>query len=111
MTLEGDRFAPSGWRVGGGRVGATRAALEEAATTEEAARVHEAVAAGEALSARSRLEEARSASAGGARELDRHAAELARCELAVVEMAGQLAQLDTDLAGALGESGRLTAQS
>jgi len=111
VTLEGDRFAPSGWRVGGGRVGATRAALEEAATTEEAARVHEAVAAGEALSARSRLEEARSASAGGARELDRHAAELARCELAVVEMAGQLAQLDTDLAGALGESGRLTAQS
>jgi chromosome segregation protein len=111
VTLDGDRFAPSGWRVGGGRVGATRAALEEATSTEEAARAKEAAATGEARSARSLLEQARAASAAGARALDRHGAELARCEQAAEEMAHQLARLDADVLGASAESARLSAES
>jgi len=37
VTRSGDRFSPAGWRVGGGSVGATGAALAEAETQLEAA--------------------------------------------------------------------------
>ena len=43
VTLEGDRFGPSGWRVGGPGTGATGAALDEARQAAEAA---EAAASG-----------------------------------------------------------------
>jgi len=48
VTAEGDRLSPSGWRLGAGRVGATRAALEaaekEAVAAEETARAAGAAA-------------------------------------------------------------------
>ncbi len=35
VTLDGDRFSPSGWRIGGGSTGATGAALDEADSSVE----------------------------------------------------------------------------
>ena len=40
VTMDGDRFAASGWRTGAGGTGATGAALEEARARAEAATVH-----------------------------------------------------------------------
>ncbi len=39
ITLQGDRFSPSGWRIGGGTTGATGAALSEAETSLVVTRV------------------------------------------------------------------------
>ncbi|MCB1038586.1 MAG: AAA family ATPase, partial [Acidimicrobiales bacterium] len=74
VTRAGDRFGPSGWRVGATGAGATGAALAEAeARAEQAAGEAEAAVAA-AVAARSANDEARAADAEAARAVDRNAA-------------------------------------
>ncbi|QXC62637.1 chromosome segregation protein SMC [Aquihabitans sp. G128] len=73
VTRTGDRFGPTGWRVGATGSGATGAALEEARTradaaTEAAASGRDAIAA-----ARTALREARQAETDLSKQLDRNA--------------------------------------
>jgi chromosome segregation protein len=70
VTRRGDRFGPSGWRVGAGSAGATGAALEEATARAEAAVARLATADGVLRSARADLEQARRVEADLARRLD-----------------------------------------
>jgi len=77
VTVDGDRFGQTGWRIGEQGTGATGAALEEARrrTTDAEARVRQALARTDA--ARAALEEARHAEADLAAQRDENAARLA----------------------------------
>jgi chromosome segregation protein len=104
VTRSGDRFGPTGWRLGSGGAGATGAALEEArsraATAAEAADL-----AREAVSAcRATLQQARQAEAQLAKDLERRAAQrradteaLARVERDRADAAGELEGLRTQV--------------
>lgn len=72
VTLEGGRFAPSGWRVGTASTGATGAALAEAGERAEQSTLEAGHAEAGLAEARAGLEEARHAEAGLARQLDEH---------------------------------------
>ncbi len=103
VTRGGDRFGPSGWRIGDGGAGATGAALDEAKAKAEAAA---------ASSARSRVE------LGAARELEaqarRHEAEVrTRLETDAERrrgLAGALARAERDLAEAGAETDTVRTQ-
>ena len=96
VTTEGDRLAPTGWRIGAGSSGVTRAAYEAARSRAE----HAAAALGAALAsaegARQQLEAARRAANEAVRSLDRLGAELERAERDANDARGELA-------GVLGE--------
>jgi chromosome segregation protein len=83
VTLQGDRFSPTGWRLGGGAAGATRAALEAAEARASSARTQLEAACAADEQARQHLEQARRAFAAASREQDRCDAELARNEEAL----------------------------
>ena len=69
MTLEGDRFGPSGWRIGGDRGGATGAALAEAESSLT-------VAEDERADARRQLDEAERQTSDLEDEVARHTRQL-----------------------------------
>ena len=76
VTRSGDRFGPTGWRVGAVGSGATGAALEEARSKAEAATTA-ASSAREAVAVRRQaLTDARQAETNLAQELDRNASRL-----------------------------------
>ena len=122
VTLDGDRFSPFGWRVGTGRAGATRAALEAA---KESARRSESESI-EATSAtaefRHALGVARVAASAARRASDRLSGERAGTTRAIEEVESELSLItaspseaaaahdgidDTDqLAGTLGDRRR-----
>ncbi|MGP8162430.1 MAG: chromosome segregation protein SMC [Acidimicrobiales bacterium] len=82
VTPEGDRFSPFGWRIGAGRAGATRAALDAARTTDgEAARAVEH-ATTLAAEARRELAATRAAAQEARRGVDRLLGERASDETA-----------------------------
>ena len=73
VTRSGDRFGPTGWRVGAAGSGATGAALEEA-RLKAAAATSTAVSARDAVAGqRQALADARQAEIGLSKELDRNA--------------------------------------
>jgi chromosome segregation protein len=72
VTRDGDRFGPSGWRVGAAGSGATGAALEEAQRQAESAEVAAQQAAEQLTAARVALEEARVAETQLSKALDQH---------------------------------------
>jgi chromosome segregation protein len=76
VTRAGDRFGPSGWRIGAAGAGATGAALAEAEAQAAAAAAAADAAADAAATARTTLEEARATDAQAARDVDRNAASL-----------------------------------
>jgi chromosome segregation protein len=76
VTRAGDRFGPSGWRIGAAGAGATGAALSEAEAKAQAAAAAADAAVADATDARAQLEQARSVDAQAAREVDRNAASL-----------------------------------
>ena len=72
VTRDGDRFSPTGWRVGPQQAGATRAALEEAKDRAEQATYEHAAAVEVLDAARRALTEAHEAEAQVAGEIDEH---------------------------------------
>lgn len=76
VTRAGDRFAPDGWRVGGGTTGASRGALDEARERAAAAAVEASEAEERLGAARVALDSARRAEAETARRLQELAGEL-----------------------------------
>jgi chromosome segregation protein len=72
VTEAGDRFAPSGWRVGAAAGGATAAALDEARHTQTAAAGALAAADLRLTEARHRVDAARQAEHEVSRRLDQH---------------------------------------
>ena len=72
VTRDGDRFGPTGWRVGTAATGATGAALEEAHERARQATTSAEHAEASLHGARSLLDEARHTEAALARQLDEH---------------------------------------
>ncbi len=72
VTRDGDRFSPTGWRVGPQQAGATRAALDEAKDRAEQATYEHAAAVEVLDAARRALTEAHEAEAQVAGEIDEH---------------------------------------
>jgi len=72
VTRDGDRFSPSGWRVGSQQGGATQAALDEARDRAERATLEHAAAVEALDAARRDLAEAQGVEADVAREIDEH---------------------------------------
>jgi chromosome segregation protein len=104
VTERGDRFAPSGWRLGAAGGGATAAALDHARDEHERAR--QLVAAAEAAldAARAALDAARTAETDVVRRLDAHDAtftanseSLARAQSQRRDAAAELEGLDRTL--------------
>ncbi|HTW98782.1 MAG TPA: AAA family ATPase [Acidimicrobiales bacterium] len=93
VTLDGERFSARGWRVGAGRSGVTRAALERAVEQERT--TAEAVAAAASLREERHvtLAAARRGAATAAAEASRLAAEVAQVERAEAEAAQRCEQL------------------
>ncbi len=97
VTLEGDRFSATGWRVGAGRGGATRAALERARRQEEATAAGAMAAATASDERAALLAAARRAASEAERESERLGAALAQLEHAERETAGRVASLHAQL--------------
>ncbi len=102
VTPEGDRFAPTGWRVRSGSGVVTAAAVEEAHR-----RAHEAVAVaelarGRLTDARLALARSRDARAGAERELDRHASACQSAQADVARAAKEQQRLTSELEEARG---------
>ena len=72
VTRAGDRFSPSGWRVGRQQGGATKAALDDARDRAETATIEHAAAVEALDSARRALTDAQGTEADVAREIDEH---------------------------------------
>lgn len=108
VTRSGDRFGPTGWRLGASGAGATGAALEEAQARARSATEDAAEAASRLALARTVLDEARTAEREASREADRNASArsssadaLARSEREQRDAAGELEGLraaETELA-------------
>ncbi len=96
VTKAGDRFGPTGWRVGQGGAGATGAALDEA--TEAAVAAAEAATAAETAYAEART--ARDAARAEVKEIEKALAaarvELDKATATDERSAGQLAELAVD---------------
>ncbi|MEO6987918.1 MAG: chromosome segregation protein SMC [Aquihabitans sp.] len=76
VTMTGDRFGPTGWRVGAAGSGATGAALEEARSRAEAANATAADARQQAIAAREAMVETRQAEADLSKQVDRNTARI-----------------------------------
>ncbi|MET0665271.1 MAG: chromosome segregation protein SMC [Acidimicrobiales bacterium] len=72
VTRTGDRFSPTGWRVGRQQGGATKAALDDARDRAETATIEHAAAVEALDSARRALTDAQGTEADVAREIDEH---------------------------------------
>ncbi|MFM2182129.1 MAG: chromosome partition protein [Actinomycetota bacterium] len=72
VTVDGDRFGPTGWRIGGTSGGATAAALDEAHERAAAASAELARVESELAAARAELDAARQHESGLTRALDAH---------------------------------------
>ncbi len=96
VTPAGDRLSEQGWRLGAGRAGATRAALDAArARADEARRTARDLAASAAI-ASSTHEDARSAADAAARALDAAAADHRRESDQLAELVAALGTLATE---------------
>lgn len=104
VTEQGDRFGPSGWRLGAAGSGATGAALTEATEAAEAAAVAADAARERALAARQALDGARRAETEASKAADRNAATLRAGRQA-------LTRLESDRADAEAEAQTLAAQA
>jgi chromosome segregation protein len=97
VTDSGDRFAPSGWRVGAAAGGATAAALDEARQTESAAAAALSHAESRLTEARRHVETARQAEHDLARRLDQNDARFAAAAEALTRTLGQRRELAAEL--------------
>ncbi len=93
VTLDGDRFSPFGWRVGSGRAGATRAALDSAKEAGERSERELAEVASAATDARHELAQARVAANAARRTSDRLSGERAGTTRAIDEVKAELAAI------------------
>ncbi|NLD77662.1 MAG: chromosome segregation protein SMC [Acidimicrobiales bacterium] len=99
VTRSGDRFGPTGWRLGSGGSGATGAALEEARSrASEAAEVAD-VARTAVTGCRATLQAARQAEAQLAKELERDAARRKAAAEALARLDRDRADAANDLEG------------
>ena len=93
VTLDGDRFSPFGWRVGSGRAGATRAALDSAKEAGERSERELAEVASAATDACHELAQARVAANAARRTSDRLSGERAGTTRAIDEVKAELAAI------------------
>ncbi len=107
VTADGDRFGPSGWRLGASGGGATAAALDEATERLSTAQAELATRDQAAQAARAELQAARQQEAELTRRLDQHDAtftasseKLARAQAERRETAAELEALERSLSEA-----------
>jgi chromosome segregation protein len=111
VTRAGDRFGPTGWRVGATGSGATGAALEEARSAADAA-TGAAKEAGERVArARQALTDARQAETGLAKELDRAGSRGASATDALARVSRDRTDADAEAESLRGHLGELDAQA
>jgi chromosome segregation protein len=113
VTADGDRFGPSGWRLGASGGGATAAALDEATERFASAQAELADRDQAAQAARTELQAARQHESELTRRLDQHDAtftasseKLARAQAERRETAAELEALERSLAEANERIGR-----
>ena len=94
VTMSGDRFATSGWRVHSTTGVVTRAAVEQASATALSDRAAASAASTSVSAERVRLQEARSVQTGAARLLDRSTADVASLERELASAADERAAAD-----------------
>jgi len=97
VTPAGDRFGPSGWRIGGDRTGATGAALAEAEVRMVAAEVECRGASRAHDEAEQRATELDGRVMAAARALDEHDGEFAEAGDALGRVQGQRRELTTEI--------------
>ena len=96
VTLDGDRFGPSGWRIGGGGPTATGAALDEARARAASCAAAAADASEQMRAARDEVSAARTAETERAREAERGASRLAGATEALARVESELQVLAQD---------------
>jgi chromosome segregation protein len=100
VTPEGDRFAADGWRVGAGRAGVTRSALEDTLATLAASRSAVEAAADVAAAAKALADAADQAFVGARRRAEQLEADLRRHSRSCDELAADAAVVQADLLAA-----------
>jgi len=103
VTPGGDRFSHAGWRLGAGRSGATRAALEASRTHAEQARRTTAALAAVAASLSTEHEAARTHAAVTTRALDGLRSELSRAKSATADLETSLERIGSEEVGVAAE--------
>ena len=96
VTREGDRFGPSGWRIGRAGTGATGAALEEARSRSEAAKTESEAALAQLDASQSELETSRVERRRLQEEQRRTVAELTRATETVERSRTVLIEIEAD---------------
>jgi chromosome segregation protein len=99
VTPEGDRLAADGWRVGAGRAGVTRAALEDSLATLATSRAAVERAGSAAAEAKALADAAEQAFVGASRRAEQLEADLRRHSNSYEELAAQAAALEAELGG------------
>ncbi len=97
VTAEGDRFGPSGWRLGAAGGGATAAALDEATGRLAAAEVEATRRNDAAQAAKAELQAARQLENDLTRRLDQHDAGFTASSEALVRVQGERRESVTEL--------------
>ncbi len=111
VTPAGDRLSATGWRVGGGRLGATRSALEDAVAAAGAASSARSTAADRAEAAAAAAAEVRAAAAAATRLADRKESDVRRHEAILSEVEQQLRSAGEARRLAAEEAERLQAEA
>ena len=107
VTHDGDRFGPSGWRVGAAQAGATGAGLEEARERAGAAATEAARAADRAESARVALDEARRVADAARRAAEENDGLLAGADETRGRVEADLADAQTEIQSLQGHADEL----
>ncbi|MFZ4811193.1 MAG: chromosome segregation protein SMC [Ilumatobacteraceae bacterium] len=97
VTTDGDRFGPSGWRLGAAGGGATAAALDEATERHAAAQAELAAADQAVQAARAELQAARNAEIELTRRLDQHDATFTASSEALARTQGERREVGTEI--------------
>jgi len=97
VTADGDRFGPSGWRLGAAGGGATAAALDEATERLAAARAESSAAEQATQAARAEHQAARNAEAELTRRLDQHDAQFTASSEALARTQSERREVTTEL--------------
>jgi chromosome segregation protein len=108
VTVDGDRFGASGWRIGGGGPTATGAALEEARARAATCARAAAVASEELQAARAEVTTARAAEAELAKEVERAEARSAGASEALTRVGSELGDIAQDAQHARDQERELT---
>lgn len=108
ISRDGDRFGPTGWRLGASSSGATGAALEEARTRTEATQARRVAAKSEMDRAREAVATARKDEQDAIRKRDGTESSSKSLTASILRLEGDLNEAEGELASLVGHIGELS---